>query len=119
MTALASKAEWKVPSIMATVGPTLEKFEDLRRAIDSGAHWFRFPCGYRQRPHLQNARDVRAAAVAAGIPVPLLLDLPSSRPRTGAMQCAYPRVMRSFSGIRKEPRIAPVRTGRLPCRCPA
>ncbi len=71
---------------MATVGPTLEKGEDLRRAIQEGACWFRFPCGYRQRPHVENARAVRAAAAEAGVPVQLLLDLPSSRPRTGTMQ---------------------------------
>ncbi len=77
---------WKVPEVMATVGPTLEKPDDLRRAIQEGARWFRFPCGYRQRPHAENACAVRAAAAQVGVPVQLLLDLPSSRPRTGAMQ---------------------------------
>jgi pyruvate kinase len=71
---------------MATVGPTLEETADLRRAIESGACWFRLPCGYRQRPHLENAQAVLEAASAAGIEVQLLLDLPSSRPRTGAME---------------------------------
>ena len=71
---------------MATVGPTLERPEDLRRAIELGAKWFRLPCGYRQRPHAENALAVRAASAAAGAPVQLLLDLPSSRPRTGTMQ---------------------------------
>jgi len=71
---------------MATLGPTLEKEGDLLCAIEAGARWFRLPCGYRQRPHLDNARAVRAAAARAGIPVQLLLDLPSSRPRTGTMQ---------------------------------
>ena len=75
----------QVPEIMATIGPTLEKPEDLRRAVEAGARWFRLPCGYRQRPHLENARDIRAVAAEAGVPVRLLLDLPSSRPRTGAM----------------------------------
>jgi pyruvate kinase len=77
---------WKVPEVMATIGPTLEKPIDLHRAIEAGARWFRFPCGYRQRPHLENARAVRAVAAEVGIPVQLLLDLPSSRPRTGQMQ---------------------------------
>jgi pyruvate kinase len=76
----------KVPEVMATVGPTLEKPEDLRFAIEVGARWFRLPCGYRQRPHLENARAVREASTRCGIPVQLLLDLPSSRPRTGAMK---------------------------------
>jgi pyruvate kinase/thymidylate kinase len=76
----------QVPEIMATIGPTLEKPEDLRRAIEAGARWFRLPCGYRQRPHVDNARDIRAAAAETGVPVKLLLDLPSSRPRTGAMK---------------------------------
>jgi pyruvate kinase len=76
---------WKVPEIMATVGPTLEKPEDLVLAIETGARWFRFPCGYRQRPHVENVRSVRTAAAQVGIPVQLLLDLPSSRPRTGSM----------------------------------
>ncbi len=77
---------WKVPEIMATIGPTLEKPEDLRQAIEAGVRWVRLPCGYRQRPHLENARAARAAASQAGRPIQLLLDLPSSRPRTGAMQ---------------------------------
>jgi len=79
-------ASWKVPEIMATIGPTLEKPEDLAKAIEVGARWFRLPCGYRQRPHLENSRGIRAAAQSTGIAVKLLLDLPSSRPRTGTMQ---------------------------------
>jgi pyruvate kinase len=43
------------------------------------------PCGYRQRPHLENASDIRMAARELGATVQLLLDLPSSRPRTGSM----------------------------------
>src|SRR5271170_2806137 len=77
---------WKVPEIMATLGPTLEKQQDLRQAIEAGVRWVRLPCGYRQRPHVENARAARAAATQAGLPVQLLLDLPSSRPRTGLMQ---------------------------------
>src|SRR5208282_786324 len=76
----------QVPEIMATIGPTLEKPEDLRRAVEAGARWFRLPCGYRQRPHLENARDIRALAAEVDVPVRLLLDLPSSRPRTATMQ---------------------------------
>jgi len=79
-------ATWKVPEIMATLGPTLEKLEDLRHAIEAGVRWVRLPCGYRQRPHVENARIARAAATEAGLPIQLLLDLPSSRPRTGTMQ---------------------------------
>lgn len=77
---------WIPPEIMATVGPTLEKTEDLVLAIDAGARWFRLPCGYRQRPHVENARAVMSASAKAGVPVRLLLDLPSSRPRTGTME---------------------------------
>jgi len=76
----------QVPEIMATIGPTLEKPDDLRKAVEAGARWFRLPCGYRQRPHLENARDVRAVSAEVDVPVRLLLDLPSSRPRTGAMK---------------------------------
>ncbi len=75
----------QVPEIMATIGPTLERPEDLRRAVEAGVRWFRLPCGYRQRPHVQNARDIRAVAAEVDFPVRLLLDLPSSRPRTGTM----------------------------------
>jgi pyruvate kinase len=71
---------------MATVGPTLEKPEDLRLAILAGATWFRLPCGYRQRPHLENSRSIRTASKLTKTPVQLLMDLPSSRPRTGSMQ---------------------------------
>ncbi len=79
-------AEWDAPEVMATVGPTLERPGDLRLAIEAGARWFRLPCGYRQRPHLQDSRAIREASFQQGVPVRLLLDLPSSRPRTGAMQ---------------------------------
>jgi pyruvate kinase/thymidylate kinase len=75
----------QVPEIMATIGPTLEKIDDLRRAVEAGARWFRLPCGYRQRPHVENARDIRTVAAEVDVPVRLLLDLPSSRPRTGTM----------------------------------
>ena len=75
----------QVPEIMATIGPTLEKPDDLRRAVEAGARWFRLHCGYRQRPHVDNARDIRAVAAEVDVPVRLLLDLPSSRQRTGAM----------------------------------
>ena len=80
------RAIWKVPEIMATLGPTLEKQKDIHQAIKAGVRWIRLPCGYRQRPHVENARVAQAAAVQAGLTVQLLLDLPSSRPRTGAMQ---------------------------------
>jgi pyruvate kinase len=71
---------------MATVGPTLEKLGDLQSAILVGARWFRLPCGYRQRPHLDNGQAIQTASEVTGIPIRLLLDLPSSRPRTGTMQ---------------------------------
>ena len=74
------------PEIMVTIGPTLEKPEDLCRAVEAGARWFRLPCGYRQRPHVENARSIREAAAQRGVSVQLLLDLPSSRPRTGSME---------------------------------
>jgi pyruvate kinase len=77
---------WKAPEIMATLGPTLEKQGDLRQAIEAGVRWVRLPCGYRQRPHVENARHARAAALEAGLPIKVLLDLPSSRPRTGPME---------------------------------
>ena len=83
---LSASSSRAIPEIMATLGPTLEKPEDIKRAIEAGAYWFRFPCGYRQRPHLENARTVRAASAEVGVPVRLLLDLPSSRPRTGKME---------------------------------
>ena len=81
-----SAGTWNIPEVMATIGPTLEKADDLVKAIDAGARWFRLPCGYRQRPHLENSQTIRAAAESAGVPIRLLLDLPSSRPRTGTMQ---------------------------------
>jgi pyruvate kinase len=83
--AARTSENWKVPDVMATIGPTLEKADDIHLAIEAGARWFRLPCGYRQRPHLENARAVRTAAAQLGTSVQLLLDLPSSRPRTGSM----------------------------------
>lgn len=81
----AEPRHWRPPQIMVTVGPTLETRDDLTRAIDAGAEWFRLPCGYRERPHVKNALCVREASEQAGKAVNLLLDLPSSRPRTGKM----------------------------------
>jgi pyruvate kinase/thymidylate kinase len=75
-----------VPEIMVTVGPTLETPEQFGEAVAAGARWFRLPCGYRQRPHLVHARAVREIAAKTATPLALLLDLPSSRPRTGAME---------------------------------
>jgi pyruvate kinase len=106
----------RVPQIMASVGPTLEKTEDLRLAIQAGARWFRLPCGYRQRPHLENARSVRQATSDCGVPVGLLLDLPSSRPRTGTMEDLHLEVgskaifwdPRNSSAAPAEPGCAPV-----------
>jgi pyruvate kinase len=81
--------EWETPEVMPTLGPTLESPKDLRLAIEAGARWFRLPCGYRQRPHLENCRAVREAAADQGVAVRLLLDLPSSRPRTGDMTALH------------------------------
>ena len=75
-----------VPEIMVTVGPTLETPEQFGEAVAAGARWFRLPCGYRQRPHLAHARAVREIAAKTATPLQLLLDLPSSRPRTGTME---------------------------------
>jgi pyruvate kinase len=75
-----------VPEIMVTVGPTLETPEQFAEAVAAGARWFRLPCGYRQRPHLANAKAVREISAKTGTPLKLLLDLPSSRPRTGTME---------------------------------
>jgi len=83
---LSASHSRSAPEVMATLGPTLEKPEDIKRAIEAGARWFRSPCGYRQRPHLENARAVRVVSAEVGVPVRLLLDLPSSRPRTGKME---------------------------------
>ncbi len=71
---------------MATIGPTLETAKHIRAAIEAGASWFRLPCGYRQRPHLEHARLIRRVAAECGADVQLLIDLPSSRPRTGKME---------------------------------
>lgn len=99
----------RTPEIMVTIGPTLEQPADLRRAIEAGARWFRLPCGYRQRPHVENARAIRAAAEACGQQVQLLLDLPSSRPRTGKMNeiPPTPGVRVRFFDVAADPPAAP------------
>jgi pyruvate kinase len=78
--------------VMATVGPTLETAEDLLRAAEAGARWFRLPLGYRQRAHRTHARVVAGLRERFHPPVRLLLDLPSSRPRTGSMDELSPAV---------------------------
>ena len=70
--------------VMATIGPTLETQEDINRAIDAGAHWFRLPIGYRFRDHVSHAQLVKNAA--NGRQVQLLFDLPSERLRVGTIE---------------------------------
>jgi pyruvate kinase len=82
----------KPVEIMATVGPTLEKEDDLRKAAESGARWFRLPFGYRHRDHRAHARIVAALREKFDPPLCLLLDLPSSRPRTGAISDLPPSI---------------------------
>ena len=67
--------------VMASVGPTLEKKEQFVESIRKGCKWFRLPLGYRERNHLNDAKNIRAAEAEVGCIVNIVADLPSARPR--------------------------------------
>ena len=71
--------------ILATVGPTLETQTHFADAIQAGAVNFRFHLGHIDRNHEKNINDLLIAAKKANRVVSILLDLPSSRSRTGRM----------------------------------
>ena len=71
--------------ILATVGPTLETKEQFVAAIRAGASNFRLHMGHRDRDHRGDLRRIVAAGAEVGCAVQVLLDFPSSRPRTGRM----------------------------------
>ena len=84
----SKQGQWKVPEVMATVGPTMEKEKDLRQAIQMGASWFRLPCGYRQRAACGKraccARGLRGGRHADRITAGPALVAPAHRRDAGA-----------------------------------
>jgi len=77
--------EFGCVEVIATIGPTLETAEDIASAIDSGAGWFRFPTGYRNRDHVAHTLLVREVANHKRANVKILFDLPSERLRLGCI----------------------------------
>ena len=73
------------PIIIATIGPTLEKPEDINRAVKAGVQIFRLPLGYRSRNHIEHIKIIQNIGKETGKDIKTLLDFPSSRPRIGDM----------------------------------
>ena len=68
--------------ILATLGPTLSSKEEILVAIEKGVENFRVNIGKRNVDFFSYFQNVRDAGKESKKPVEVLLDLPSSRPRT-------------------------------------
>lgn len=71
--------------IVASVGRTFCARETVKQGIEAGALGFRLALGLHDRDHAGDLAVVREAAAELGQPVSVMLDLPATRPRTGAM----------------------------------
>jgi len=67
--------------IIATIGPTLETFDDIFKAISKGVNTFRLGLGYRSRDTLSLIKTIREVEKAIKQKIFIMIDLPSSRPR--------------------------------------
>jgi len=67
--------------IIATIGPTLETFDDILKAIERGVTTFRLGFGYRSRDHISLIKTIREVEKSINKKVFIMVDLPSSRPR--------------------------------------
>ena len=67
--------------IIATIGPTLETFDDIIKAISKGVNTFRLGLGYRSRDTLSLIKTIREVEKAIKQKIFIMIDLPSSRPR--------------------------------------
>lgn len=67
--------------IIATIGPTLETFDDIFKAISKGVNTFRLGLGYRSRDTISLIKTIREVEKNTKEKVFIMVDLPSSRPR--------------------------------------
>lgn len=67
--------------IIATIGPTLETFDDISKAIQKGVTTFRLGFGYRSRDQVALIKTIRNVEKSIKTKVFIMVDLPSSRPR--------------------------------------
>jgi len=67
--------------IIATIGPTLETFDDISKAIEKGVTTFRLGFGYRSRDQVALIKTIRDVEKSINKKVFIMVDLPSSRPR--------------------------------------
>ncbi len=73
--------------IVATIGPTSQDPDTLRRMVEAGMDVARLNFSHGNREiHAENAERVRAAASAAGRQVAILQDLPGPKIRIGALE---------------------------------
>jgi len=67
--------------IIATIGPTLETFDDISKAVSKGVNTFRLGLGYRSRDTISLIKTIREVEKAINKQILVMVDLPSSRPR--------------------------------------
>jgi len=67
--------------IIATIGPTLETYNDIKKAIQKGVNTFRLGLGYRSRDIISFIKIIRKVEKDINKKVFIMIDLPSSRPR--------------------------------------
>ena len=67
--------------IIATIGPTLETFDDISKAIQKGVTTFRLGFGYRSRDQVFLIKTIRNVEKSINKKIFIMVDLPSSRPR--------------------------------------
>ena len=67
--------------IIATIGPTLETFDDISKAISKGVNTFRIGLGYRSRDTVSLIKTIREVEKSINFKIFIMVDLASSRPR--------------------------------------
>ncbi len=67
--------------IIATIGPTLETYDDIYKAVSKGVNTFRLGLGYRSRDSISLIKTIREVEKAINQKIFVMVDLPSSRPR--------------------------------------
>ena len=67
--------------IIATIGPTLETFNDISKAVLKGVNTFRLGLGYRSRDTISLIKTIKEVEIKIKQKIFIMIDLPSSRPR--------------------------------------
>lgn len=69
--------------ILVTTGPTMNSIDDITKVSTVGATNFRLHLGNRHRDNINYFYNIRKVENDLGIPLQVMLDFPTSRPRLG------------------------------------